>query len=231
MSRPPLTIEEKHSIATSLIHAAQQIIFTEGLANVTLRKVSKLANVNTAILYRHFSDLDELLLFASIDLLKEMTQQYVERKKSTETTEPFELYMQEWRLFCQSSFQHPECINHVFFGRHSHRLDTLLQDYYELFADELTHLGITLDDLQYCGNLYSTNYLLLTQLLGSQTDKNALNLLNDVIISYFHQLLLQKLSAGDSLDDNLLIEKMLYACRTLLHWATQEHPQHASCSL
>lgn len=81
MPRPPLTIEEKHSIATSLIHAAQQIIFTEGLANVTLRKVSKLANVNTAILYRHFSDLDELLLFASIDLLKEMTQQYVERKK------------------------------------------------------------------------------------------------------------------------------------------------------
>ena len=55
MPRPPLTMEEKRTIATSLIHAAQQIIFTEGLANVTLRKVSKLANVNTAILYRHFS--------------------------------------------------------------------------------------------------------------------------------------------------------------------------------
>ena len=219
MPRPPLTMEEKRTIATSLIHAAQQIIFTEGLANVTLRKVSKLANVNTAILYRHFSDLDELLLFASVDLLKKMTFQYVERKKNKQSTTPFEMYMQEWRYFCECAFQHPECINHVFFSRHSHRLDTLLQDYYELFADELIHAGITLDDLLYCGNLCSTNYFLLTKLLGSQADKTALELLNDVIISYFHQLLLQKLSAGNSMDDSVLTEKMLYACRTLLNWA------------
>ncbi len=222
MPRPPLTMEEKHTIATSLIHAAQQIIFTEGLANVTLRKVSKLANVNTAILYRHFSDLDELLLFASIDLLKEITLQYVERKKSNPSTTPFEMYMQEWRYFCESAFQHPECINHVFFSRHSHRLDTLLQDYYELFANELVHAGITLDDLLYCGNLYSTNSLLLTKLLGSQADKTALELLNDVIISYFHQLLLQKLSADGDIDNNVLTEKMLYACHTLLNWAAQK---------
>lgn len=219
MPRPPLTVEEKHTIATSLIHAAQHIIFTEGLANVTLRKVSKLANVNTAILYRHFSDLDELLLFASIDLLKEMTCQYVERKKGADPADSLEMYMQEWRLFCQNAFQHPECINHVFFGRHSHRLDILLQDYYELFADELIHAGITLDDLQYCGNLYNTNYLFIVKLMGSAVDKASLDLLNDVIISYFHELLLQKLSAGNSLDNATLTEKMLSACRTLLHWA------------
>ncbi len=222
MPRPPLTMEEKQTIATSLIHAAQHIIFTEGLANVTLRKVSKLANVNTAILYRHFSDLDELLLFASIDLLKKMTLQYVERKKNNPSAAPFEMYMQEWRYFCECAFQHPECINHVFFSRHSHRLDALLQEYYELFADELTQAGITKDVFLYCGNLYSTNQHLLAKLLGSQADTAALELLNDVIISYFHQLLLQKLSAGDSMDDNLLIEKMLYACRTLLNWAAQK---------
>ena len=108
MPRPPLTLEEKHTIATSLIHAAQHIIVTEGLANFTLRKVSKLANVNTAILYRHFSDLDELLLFASIDLLKEMTHQYVERKTNTSPSNSLETYMQEWQFFCQHSFQHPE---------------------------------------------------------------------------------------------------------------------------
>ena len=219
MPRPPLTLEEKHTIATSLIHAAQPIIVTEGLANVTLRKVSKLANVNTAILYRHFSDLDELLLFASIDLLKEMTHQYVERKANTSPSNSLEAYMQEWQFFCQHSFQHPECINHVFFGRHSHRLDTLLQDYYELFTSELTHLGVTLADLQYCGNLYHTNYQYITKLMGDSVDKKSLALLNDVMIAYFHQLLLQKLATGDRLDNTVLTEKMLHTCRTLLRWS------------
>lgn len=218
MPRPPLTIEERRTIAASLIHAAQQIISSEGLANVTLRKVSKLAKVNTAILYRHFSDLDELLLFACIDLLKDITIQYEALQKCPDT-DKLEHYLAEWRQFCQLAFQYPKCFNHVFFGRHSHRLDAILREYTELFADELTTASLTLEKLQWCGNLSASHKKTLANVLDANVSEATTDWLNDVIISYFRQLVLKKLEDPDCGTSEALAEKMVYTCNTLIHWA------------
>jgi AcrR family transcriptional regulator len=224
MPRPPLDEDTKREVTIRLIRAAQSIIFSEGLEAVTIRKIAKIAKVNSAILYKYFQDLDELLLFANTDLLKDYTRDLIIQSQNNTMCQPKSAYLQSWKLFCHYSFKYPECMNHLFFCKHSDDLERIIQSYYDLFSEQLEEMNITLSAMICSGNLYQRNSEVLQLLFTGHISKKRIDLINDLTVSYYHMLLNEKISGGDAIDNNELTKRMLYACRqTLLisygiHW-------------
>lgn len=216
MPRPPLNDETKKEITISLIRAAQSIIFSDGLEAVTIRKIAKIAKVNSAILYKYFQDLDELLLFANTDLLKDYTSELIAKSKQNRRKDPKLEYLMSWKLFCQYSFQYPECMNHLFFCKHSDDLEEIIPAYYDLFSEQLEGMSVSLQAMIRNGNLYQRNMEVLAPLFPSRISKKRLKLINDLTVSYYRMLLNEKITSGKAADNEELTRRMLYACRQVL---------------
>lgn len=216
MPRPPLDDEAKKAIMIRLIQTTQDIIFSEGLETVTIRKIARIAKINSATLYKYFKDLDELILYASTDLLKDYTQELIYQSRRNKSNDPKLEYLMTWKLFCHYSFRYPECMNHLFFGKHSSNLEHIIPSYYDLFAEQIEGMSISLQAMIRCGNLYQRNLEVLAPIFEKRISLKRLSLINNLTVSYFRELLNEKVAAGDELDNEVLTQRMMYACRQIL---------------
>ncbi|MCH4167075.1 MAG: TetR/AcrR family transcriptional regulator [Megasphaera sp.] len=216
MSRPPLKEEEKRKVTARLIQATQEIIFSDGLDTVTIRKIANIAKVNSAVLYKYFRDLDELILFASTDLLKEYTADLIKQNARQAAKNPSIDYLLSWKLFCRYSFQYPECMRHLFFGKHSDDLSRIIRSYYDLFSEQLEGLSISLQAMLRSGDIYAHNLEVLRPLFTGRMSEKRVQLINDLTVAYYHKLLDDRIAAGNDADIETLTNQMLYACRQIL---------------
>ena len=143
MGRPKLKQTASDAIKQRLIESTRKRIKAEGLSGVTIRNIAQDASLNSAVLYKYFENLDELLLFACVDTLRDYTAALLEAEASTEAFTPRERYMTSWTLFCRHAFSNPESIRHLFFSAQSARLKPVIKEYYRLFPGEL-------DDMPQC---------------------------------------------------------------------------------
>lgn len=120
------------------IDATVRIIEEEGIENVTIRKVSDLAGYNSATIYNYFGDLSHLIFFASLKVLRKYTRAlpaYMEKGNN-----PLEKYLLLWECFCQYSFSEPQIYYAIFSSDVGGDPKELMDEYYDLFPDDLDHL-------------------------------------------------------------------------------------------
>ncbi|MEA4919996.1 MAG: TetR/AcrR family transcriptional regulator [Clostridiaceae bacterium] len=215
MGRQPLNKEAQKEIIIRLIKATQEISFVEGLEAVTIRKISTQAGLNIATLYKYFGDLDELLLFTCVDLFRSYANDLIQYEAQTKTASPEKTYMVTWELFCRYSFQYPEYINRLFFGKHSGRLAHVIKAYYDLFPEQLEGMSQSLKVMISSADLYKRNLEVLQPLLKNRASEQRMNLINDLTISYFYKLLNEKIVGGNQIDNTVQTQHMLDACRLL----------------
>jgi len=215
MGRPQLTQEEIRENALQLIRAAQTLIVRDGMAAVTIRNVAAEAGVSSASLYKYFRDLDELILFACVDFLKSYAHELVKREKMLKNPTPAQRYLLSWELFCKQAFTYPECLRHMFFGKHSDRLTHVIRAYYGMFPELLTEMSETFQVMMQGSRLRQRNLEVLRPLLGGQVMEERLLLINDLTVSYFRMLLEEKIADADGVDGERQMERMLDACRFL----------------
>lgn len=119
----------------AFISATHEIIETEGIAKVTIRKVAVKAGYNSSSLYNYFENLDELLYMASI----KYTQGYLERlTKRDEPETACKRYLENWRCFAEEALKQPSYYYRVFFTPYAVHLNSYLHTYYELFPESMT---------------------------------------------------------------------------------------------
>ena len=58
--------EQKRQNARTFINAAQEMIESEGLENISVRKIAQKAGFHNSTIYLYFEDLDQLAMFASL---------------------------------------------------------------------------------------------------------------------------------------------------------------------
>ena len=125
----------KINIMNKFIDAVFTIIESEGVENVTIRKVAVNAGYNSSTLYNYFEDLDHLILFACIRYLGDYTKalkDYVSKANNS-----LEGYLMIWECFCLYSFERPKIYNLIFFSEHSSTLNNIISEYYNIFHEEL----------------------------------------------------------------------------------------------
>ena len=127
---------KKRRVMMYFIEATQELILNEGIENLSIKKIADTAGYNTATIYNYFEDLEELILYSSIDYLKI----YLKDLKSeiNSNMKAIEMYETIYKVFVHHSFEKPEIFHTLFFGKYSYKLEKIIKKYYEIFPDDIT---------------------------------------------------------------------------------------------
>ncbi|MEG0933451.1 MAG: TetR/AcrR family transcriptional regulator [Lachnospiraceae bacterium] len=123
---------------------AYEIVLKEGVEAVSIRRLAKELGCSSTSLYRHFTNLEELLFYAQIGFLKD----YVEDLQNREVmwTNVWEMYIGIWECFSRQAFKTPKAFNCIFFGEQKNKLPVALLEYYKMFPEGIQILS---DHLQF----------------------------------------------------------------------------------
>lgn len=215
MSRPPYRAEQRNQIFACFVNAANEIMESEGMEGLTLRKVAQRAGYNSATLYNYFKDLDHLIMFASMKYFQAYNQNLA--IYMAELQDPYLRFISIWEFFCDTAFKHPHAFYNLFYGKYSGEVEDIIKSYYSVFPEELGELDETVRDMLSHGALNERNMSILRPLVqdGGISQEQAV-LFNEIMLCCFKELLNQKMQQGDSLDNAMLVEKQINYIHAIL---------------
>ena len=221
MGRPSLPPEKIRENRISIIRGAMEMIRESGITSVSARALGSRIGMNSAMIYRFFRDIDEVVLYACVhdlqDYSAEMDAAFRDLDRSDGEVTDSDLYIISWQLFCRHAFSSPDEYTRLFFSRHSTDLSDIIKEYYDLFPPEAGDLDddYILRAMYMTSDLRKRNLLLLIPVLESRKTEQEIIMINDMTISYFYSLLLQlsEAEAGHGITPEIQTERMLMACR------------------
>ena len=80
MGRPAMSAEAIKNNKISIISAAMDMIRESGIQSVSARSLGARIGMNSALIYRYFKDIDEVVLFACVHVLQEYTREMTEAR-------------------------------------------------------------------------------------------------------------------------------------------------------
>ncbi len=117
------------------IDAAATIIEEEGIENVTIREVAKIAGYNSATIYNYFDNSNQLIFFAAARFMKEYIEEMPEYIEDAENE--LEKLILMWECFCFHSFSKPKIYYAIFADDIGGRPGNLLENYFRIFPEDL----------------------------------------------------------------------------------------------
>jgi AcrR family transcriptional regulator len=218
MGRPSMSAETIRNNKIALIQCAMEMIHESGIQSVSARSLGTRVGMNSALIYRYFRDIDEVVLFACVHALQDYTEDMVKSSNhmdpDTDESYDADIYMLSWELFCKHAFSNPEEFNVLFFSRHSADLPDVLKEYIELFPPERgTSSDVFLEAMFRATSLQDRNFMLLVPILEGKRSDDDIILVNDMTIAFFYALLIQLLGNDRGVTPESQTARMLDACR------------------
>lgn len=173
----------------TFVKATKEILATEGMDAVSIRRVSSAAGYSSATLYLYFEDMNELVTMSLISNLSAYADDIINTTPKSE--DPREEYVRTWRIFCTHAFASPSMFLSLFYGPQSGNIDSIAKKYYELFPEEVERASGRMLDMLANGSLSSRNHVVL-DLFASDLGltREETSLANDLTIAYFRSFLL-----------------------------------------
>lgn len=215
MGRHPYSPEELDQIFACFIRVTNKIMEEKGPGAVTIRKVAELAGYKSATLYYYFTDLEHLIMYASMKYLQEYNKKLASSIGIMK--DPYLRFCSIWELFCDSAFKKPEAFYRLFYGKYRNDLEEIIKVYYRVFPDELTGVDDSVLDMLRRGSIVERNMSILKPLAqAGYLSAEKLPIYNEIILHCFQVLLEEKISQGDGLDNDALIRRHQLYIKTLL---------------
>ena len=123
---------------------------------VKIRTIAAACGCTTPVIYKHFSDLAELMSYASVRFLEPYI--ITVQKLLNEESDPLEMLMVMWREFSGCAFRNVDVYLEMFWGKYKNQLGDRIFDYYQLFPDEWRNLGGLMTSTFFNSDLYERNY-------------------------------------------------------------------------
>ena len=120
------------------IDAAYRILERDGLDGISIRKVADEVGCSSAALYKHFDNLDELVVYASIRFLSDYSLDV--QTLSKVDLNPLQLNIQLWECFAFYAFRNVPVFEQLFYNTDPDLLSSVLYDFYQIFPEELTNV-------------------------------------------------------------------------------------------
>ncbi|WP_338996685.1 TetR/AcrR family transcriptional regulator [Fusobacterium animalis] len=186
---------KKRRVMMYFIEATQELILNEGIENLSIKKIADTAGYNTATIYNYFEDLEELILYSSIDYLKI----YLKDLKSeiNSNMKAIEMYETIYKVFVHHSFKKPEIFHTLFFGKYSYKLEKIIKKYYEIFPDDITGQTDITKSVLVEGNIHNRDLPVIKQMIkeGSILEEEAPYIMEAIVRihqSYLENILQQR---------------------------------------
>lgn len=212
-----MNIKQKR-VMIYFIEAAKELLKTEGVTALTIRKVATAAGYNSATLYNYFEDLDHLMLFASVSYLRDYANELYQR--ITPEMSALDRYRTIYMVFNRRSFQDPTIYYNLFFGKASRKLPEVIREYYVLFPEELEGHAPAVRQMLTEGNMYLRDVGIVGELVeeGTIRPENARMLASIVPRlqqTYLHEIYMY----GDGIDPAQHHEKFMAKLEYLIDTA------------
>ena len=186
---------KKRRVMMYFIEATQELILNEGIENLSIKKIADTAGYNTATIYNYFEDLEELILYSSIDYLKI----YLKDLKSeiNSNMKAIEMYETIYKVFVHHSFEKPEIFHTLFFGKYSYKLEKIIKKYYEIFPDDITGQTDITKSVLVEGHIHNRDLPVIKQMIkeGSILEEEAPYIMEAIVRihqSYLENILQQR---------------------------------------
>ena len=230
MGRTKYSEAERDKMVVMFISAAREIVETEGLKNITVRKVADLAGCNSSLLYFYFHDGDELVTMASMSYLEKYTRSLVADLKKLDNN--YDIFIHTWEVFTVYTLDNPEIFNQIFFSNHKVPLEKMIAEYYRLFPGQLENVNDAVKDMLYQGTIEQRNLDILMPLVeeGIIKKENA-DMVNELMISYFHEILRNRMeSDGGLIESDQMRARFMKAVHFLVgHGKAVSSAQACAC--
>ena len=117
------------------IDKAFDIINTEGVESLSIRRIAREFGCSSTSLYHYFKNLDELIYFSYIVYLDEYLEDL--NRHESEWKDIWEIHIGIWECYCRTAFRHPKAFNAIFFSETSRMLPEAIREYYAMFPERL----------------------------------------------------------------------------------------------
>lgn len=163
---------------------ASKIIEKEGVGAVSIRRIASSLGCSSASLYRHFSNLDELLFYAHLDALNDYILTLSIQEK--EWKDMWDVHFGIWRAYAAAAFKNPEAFESVFYQNINRDLGEALKEYYEMFPDAIIKVSPLIKEMLEIPGFYDRDYFVCRRLVaaGKLTEENAVKL-NHILCTLF----------------------------------------------
>lgn len=116
------------------IRIAGQIMEKEGLQGINIRRIAKAAGCTSAVLYKHFDNLEHLIILASIRFLEPYVKEFQRMTRRKDITSiQMDLYL--WKFFIYEAFGKRQYYYLMFFSKDRDMLEDYIYEYYSLFPE------------------------------------------------------------------------------------------------
>ena len=186
---------KKRRVMMYFIEATQELILNEGIENLSIKKIADTAGYNTATIYNYFEDLEELILYSSIDYLKIYLKDL--KNEINSNMKAIEMYETIYKVFVHHSFEKPEIFHTLFFGKYSYKLEKIIKKYYEIFPDDITGQTDITKSVLVEGNIHNRDLPVIKQMIkeGSILEEDAPYIMEAIVRihqSYLENILQQR---------------------------------------
>ncbi|MDO5408832.1 MAG: TetR/AcrR family transcriptional regulator [Lachnospiraceae bacterium] len=149
------------NLKKDLIMTTHQLLKCDGLKSISIRKISQACGCTSAVIYRHFEDLDDLIFLASIKFLENYVFQI--QKIVNEDTDPIVMNDAMWEIFVTEAFDNVEVFLLLFFGERKDTLTEKIFEYYQMFPDSWHALGGLFTSIFFHNNLEERITIMMTR--------------------------------------------------------------------
>ena len=188
MGRMKYSEEERNTIIKNFLNSTREIIHSEGIDQVSIRKVAARAGLNSATMYLYFTDSDELITLACMGYLEDYCNTLICEVPQMKTV--YDAYMRAWEVFSIYAFQNPQVFHRLFFYPHSKPLKETAARYFQIYPEMLEQSEGLVHDTLLAGTLSARNMKMLRVICDDfHMDAHYADVINDFTICYFKNLL------------------------------------------
>lgn len=171
-----------------LIQKTYEILKTDGPQNTKIRTIASAANCTSTTIYKHFEDLDRLILFASIKFLEDYIVEL--HNIISKNMDALHMGIMMWKVFAKYAFQNIEVFELLFWGKYKNHLGDTIFEYYQLFPEEWKNLDGLFTSVFFNDDIRERNSIMLHRAAATgYFSYDDAKLISDLECFLFHGLL------------------------------------------
>ncbi len=154
------------------IRITGEILNAEGRDGISIRRIANEAGCSSAVLYKHFQNLEHLIKLASVQFLEPYMHQMSIESARTELS-PIQLNLILWVKFLNEAFNKKDYYEMMFISTDKDLLKECVEEYYKIFSEEMDEVDPVSENILFSNSLQEREYTRLKQaaeqgLIGEQ---------------------------------------------------------------
>lgn len=127
------------------INATEELIYEDGIEELTLRRIANRAGYNSATIYNYFVNLDHLIFYAAMRSIKDYSHALNTYLKDARNA--MDIFLKVWECFCDYAYDKPEIYNAIFFPNLEKHFEDYVAEYYTLFPEDIANIDANISTM------------------------------------------------------------------------------------